>query len=101
MFDDPGFSIFVVVVVSSVWKHLALGALSSTFLARRRKKELAGHVSRVTIYPVKSLKGVDVSTSECSYTGIVGRVDGSLYKDRSVFNGCMKRNHYLRLFAAM
>jgi len=82
MFDDAGFSVFLVVLVSSVWKHLALGALSSTFLTRRRKKELAGQVSRITIYPVKSLKGVDVDISDCSYTGIVAHKNGSLIKDR-------------------
>lgn len=82
MFDDAGFSVFVVVLVSSVWKHLALGVLSRRLHARWRKKELAGNVSKITVYPVKSLKGVDVDTSVCSYAGIVAHVNGSLLKDR-------------------
>lgn len=97
MFDNAGLSVFLVVVASSVWKHLALGALSSTFFARRRKRELAGHVSAITVFPLKSMKGVDVDTSDCSYTGLVGHVNGSLLKDRSVFNGCMKSNRYLKI----
>lgn len=82
MFDDAGFSVFLVVLASSVWKHLALGALSSRLLARWNKKELVGEISRITIYPVKSMKGVDVETSECSYTGITSHVNGSLLRDR-------------------
>src|SRR6218665_771340 len=93
MFDDAGFSVFVVVLVSSVWKHLALGVLSRRLHARWRKKELAGNVSKITVYPVKSLKGVDVDTSVCSYAGIVAHVNGSLLKDRSVFHFCVKSNH--------
>ena len=46
----------------------------------RKKRHLVAKLTRITLFPVKSMRGVDVKEAECTYTGL--RAGG--FRDRLV-----------------
>lgn len=78
---SESFSAFCLVVLSSLLRHVVLAALSSRMATTvQRKGEYVGRLSMITVYPVKSMKGIDVEMADCDYNGL--RV-GDLIKDRA------------------
>jgi len=90
---EDGATLGVVIALSAI-KHLILIINSSA----RRQPVRVGHVTRLVVYPVKSMKGIDVCRAECHNTGLEGLADQdsptSLLKDRFVSDHCRGRNRF-------
>ena len=61
---DP---VFIGLATLGISKYVMLNKISKE---HHRRKQFVARLSRITLFPVKSMRGVDVTEAECTYTGL-------------------------------
>ena len=78
---DSTFTPLGVLVLLSAVKHLVCSVVARQ---ARRQQVVVGKVTRLVVYPVKSMKGIDVTSADCDFAGLRVNCDaGFKLRDRS------------------